>query len=111
MTLSLRSTLCGSSCETSRPDSALVRCHLNGYTYGTDGYFHTDSQRSDEHTTILYMVDHWQPDWAGETGFLGENGEMIKAVLPGVIGRSDFPQAPSTRAARFPGNAWRCERR
>ena len=64
------------------PESALVRCYLNGYTYGTDGYFHTDSQRPDEHTTILYMNDHWEPDWAGETVFLGEDGDLIKAVLP-----------------------------
>src|SRR5271168_4609154 len=29
------------------PDDVLIRCYVNGYTYGTDGYFHTDSQRSD----------------------------------------------------------------
>jgi SM-20-related protein len=64
------------------PDSVLVRCYLNGYTYGTDGYFHTDSQRPDEHTTILYINDYWEPDWAGESVFLGGDGDIIKAVLP-----------------------------
>lgn len=64
------------------PDGVLVRCYLNGYTYGTDGYLHTDSQRPDEHTTILYINDYWEPDWAGETVFLGGDGDIIKAVLP-----------------------------
>jgi SM-20-related protein len=68
--------------DTRLPDSALIRCYLNGYTYGTDGYLHADSQRPDEHTTILYVNDYWQPDWAGETVFLGEDGDIIKAVLP-----------------------------
>jgi len=45
----------------------LIRCYANGYTYGMDGYFHTDSQRSDEVTVILYICDKWDRDWAGET--------------------------------------------
>jgi SM-20-related protein len=68
--------------DTRLPDSVLVRCYLNGYTYGTDGYFHADSERPDEHTTILYTNDYWEADWAGETVFLGEDGDIIKAVLP-----------------------------
>jgi SM-20-related protein len=64
------------------PDTVLIRCYLNGYTYGTDGYFHADSQRPDEHTTILYVNDYWDPDWAGETVFLGGDDEILKAVLP-----------------------------
>ena len=68
--------------DTRLPDSVLVRCYLNGYTYGTDGYFHTDSQRPDEHTAILYINDYWHPDWAGETVFLGADSDIIKAVLP-----------------------------
>lgn len=68
--------------DTRLTGSVLIRCYLNGYTYGTDGYFHTDSQRADEHTTILYVNDYWEPDWAGETVFLGGGGDIIKAVLP-----------------------------
>ena len=64
------------------PGNLLIRCYLNGYTYGTDGYFHTDSERLDEHTIVLFMNDYWEPDWAGETVFLGEDDEIIKAVLP-----------------------------
>jgi SM-20-related protein len=68
--------------DTRLPESLLVRCYLNGYTYGTDGYFHTDSQRPDERTTVLFVNDHWEPDWAGETVFLGDDGDVVKAVLP-----------------------------
>ena len=68
--------------DTRLPDSVFVRCYLNAHTYGTDGYFHADSQRPDEHTMIVYINDYWEPDWAGETVFLGEDGDIIKAVLP-----------------------------
>jgi hypothetical protein len=68
--------------DTHLTDDILVRCYMNGYTYGTDGYFHADSERPDEHTTILYLNDYWEPDWAGETVFLGEGGDIVEAVLP-----------------------------
>lgn len=68
--------------RTQLPHSVLIRCYMNGYTYGTDGYFHTDSERPDEHTILLYMNDFWEPDWAGETVFLGADDEIVKAVLP-----------------------------
>uniref|UniRef100_Q01SP9 Prolyl 4-hydroxylase, alpha subunit n=1 Tax=Solibacter usitatus (strain Ellin6076) TaxID=234267 RepID=Q01SP9_SOLUE len=63
-------------------DSVLIRCYLNGYTYGVDGYFHRDSSRGDELTAILYVNDHWEPDWGGETAFLDEQGDIVKSVLP-----------------------------
>lgn len=73
--------------------SQVIRSYANGYTYGTDGYTHVDSQRSDEHTIILYMVDQWHPDWAGETCFF-KNGEIVAAVLPkpnrAVVAPSDM---------------------
>src|SRR5258707_1275606 len=62
--------------------SVLIRCYLNGYTYGTDGYFHSDSNRADEHTVIVFMNDEWEPDWAGETVFLDERGDIVRSVLP-----------------------------
>jgi hypothetical protein len=81
----------------SAPVQAHYGIYLNGYTYGTDGYFHADSLRPDEHTTILYVNDYWEPDWAGETVFLDEHGDIIKAVLPrrnrAVIFPSDIQHA------------------
>jgi SM-20-related protein len=68
--------------QTRLVDRILIRCYLNGYTYGTEGYFHQDSRRSDELTAILYLCDYWEPDWAGETSFLDERGDILKAVLP-----------------------------
>ena len=74
-------------------DELLIRCYLNGYTYGTDGYFHADSDRAGEHTTILYMNDYWEPDWAGETVFLGEDGDIVQSVLPRMNRAVIFPAA------------------
>lgn len=63
-------------------DNVLLRCYLNGYTYGTDGYFHSDSSRPDEQTLIVFMNPEWDPDWAGETVFLDERRDIIRSVLP-----------------------------
>src|SRR5262249_31001180 len=68
--------------QTRLNDGVLLRCYLNGYTYGTDGYFHSDSDRPDEHTAIVFMNERWDPDWAGETVFLDECGDIIRSVLP-----------------------------
>jgi SM-20-related protein len=75
------------------PGGILIRCYLNGYTYGTDGYFHTDSERATDRTSIVYVTDDWQPDWAGETVFLDAQGEIVKSVLP-----------KKNRAVIFPSN-------
>lgn len=79
--------------DTQLANDVLIRCYLNGYTYGTDSYFHFDSQRPDEHTTIVYMNDYWDPDWAGETVFLDVHDEILKSVLP-----------KANRAIIFPAN-------
>jgi hypothetical protein len=55
---------------------------MNAYTYGTEGYFHADSQRRDERTVVVFMNDYWEPDWAGETVFLDAGAEISKSVLP-----------------------------
>ena len=51
---------------------SLLRCYCNGYTYGTDGFLHTDdtnyAQGGDTSTVIVYLNEgEWDPDWAGET--------------------------------------------
>jgi SM-20-related protein len=77
--------------QTAGANEALIRCYLNAYTYGTDGYFHVDSLRPDELTTVLCMNDYWEPDWAGETVFLDERGEILKSILPGPNRAIIFP--------------------
>ena len=62
-------------------DLKLIRCYVNGYTYGMDGYVHTDSHRKGEHTAILYICDTWEADWAGETVEL-RDGDVVGACLP-----------------------------
>jgi SM-20-related protein len=62
-------------------DLKLIRCYVNGYTYGMDGYVHTDSHRKGEHTAILYVCDTWEADWAGETVEL-RDGDVVGACLP-----------------------------
>ncbi|HKD44692.1 MAG TPA: 2OG-Fe(II) oxygenase [Candidatus Angelobacter sp.] len=70
-----------SSSEVVRAHQAVpIRVYANGYTYGTDGYFHTDSSRSDEMTYMLYAVPKWDRDWAGETVF--SHGNFHQSVLP-----------------------------
>lgn len=80
--------------------SAVIRCYANGYTYGTDGYFHTDSTRADEHTVILYMCETWDSDWAGETVWRCDD-------LAG--GWASVMPAPN-RAVILPSNRLHCAR-
>jgi hypothetical protein len=64
-------------------DLILLRCYINGHTYGVDGYLHTDSDREDETTTVLYMNEEWFPNWAGETIFMDrKKTKIIESVLP-----------------------------
>jgi SM-20-related protein len=59
----------------------LTRCYANRHTFGTEGYIHTDSQRKEDHTVIVYLNEEWDYGWGGETMFY-ENGEVLKGVTP-----------------------------
>jgi hypothetical protein len=73
----------------------LIRCYANGYTYGTDGYFHTDSVRSGDLTVIIFICDEWHRDWGGET--VVDNGKTYWSYLPRpnrvLVIPSDMPHA------------------
>lgn len=69
----------------------LVRAYANGYTYGTDATAHRDDSiiyRTSTHlkerpaTILFYLNEEWNKDWAGETTFFDEDGEIIASVLP-----------------------------
>ena len=80
--------------------AVLTRCYANRYTYGTEGYIHTDTERAQDQTCVVYMNDEWDPNWGGETSFYtADKSEIIKSVLP-LYGRT----------AVFPGNIPHCAR-
>lgn len=67
----------------------LLRCYLNGYTYGTDGYAHTDEIKElskyrevNFETIIIYLNDDWHIDFAGETVIFNSEKEIERSVLP-----------------------------
>jgi hypothetical protein len=86
-------------CAAILKDPVLIRCYMNAHTYGTDGYFHTDSERDQEYTFIVYMIDEWQLDWAGETVYADEFGEIFQAIIP-----------RRNRGVLFHGNIQHCAR-
>lgn len=61
---------------------ALVRCYANAHTYGVEGAPHYDSREDGNFTTILYIVPEWKAEWAGETVFFNDEGEIVCSVLP-----------------------------
>ena len=61
---------------------SLVRCYSNAHTFGIDGHPHTDSATPGNYTTICYINPVWKPEWAGETVFFNEMGDIAHAVLP-----------------------------
>lgn len=77
---------------------ALLRCYTNSHTYGVEGYPHTDSKRSADHTIVVYMTPDWQRNWGGET-MIYEGDKIVHAELPHF-----------NNAIIFPGAAWHCAR-
>jgi Rps23 Pro-64 3,4-dihydroxylase Tpa1-like proline 4-hydroxylase len=78
---------------------ALVRCYANAHTFGIEGYPHTDSRKPGNYTTIFYVNPIWKPEWAGETVFLNDLGDISSAVLP-KPGRAVIFDGRITHAAR-----------
>jgi SM-20-related protein len=72
----------------------LVRCYMNGNTFGTEGYLHVDDETGATETTIIYVNPEWTAHWAGETIFY--DGPLAAAI--GVVS----PQP--NRSVTFPGN-------
>lgn len=71
-------------------ERTLVRAYVNGYTFGTDAYYHKDDiwlqQEFGEdvvsETVLIYLNEEWNRDWGGETNFIDDNDEIIASVLP-----------------------------
>jgi len=59
----------------------LLRCYINGHTYGIEGYPHTDAIRIGNKTLLIYLNGDWNRDWGGETVFYDDN-EVLHAELP-----------------------------
>ena len=64
------------------PGTRVLRYYLNAHTYGTDGWPHTDSDRADDLTAILFLNPEWRGEWAGETVIFDNKGEIRLSVLP-----------------------------
>lgn len=84
-------------------NNILIRCYMNGHTYGVDGYFHKDTfssqvEHANEYTSVIYLNDEWNLDWGGETIF-AENDEIIFSCIP-----------KRNRAVIFNGNILHCAR-
>lgn len=85
--------------ETHLSDHSLVRCYANAHTFGVEGYPHVDSRKPGNYTTIIYVNPIWKPEWAGETVFLNDLGDIAHAVLP-KPGRIVIFDGRITHAAR-----------
>jgi SM-20-related protein len=76
----------------------LTRCYANRHTFGTEGYIHTDTEREEDQTCVVYMDSIWNANWGGETSFYSKDlKEIVKSVMP-QFGRT----------AVFPGNIPHC---
>lgn len=61
----------------------LVRSYANRHTFGTEGYIHTDTNRKEDQTCVIYMDKEWKADWGGETAFYDKDiTEIVKATIP-----------------------------
>lgn len=60
----------------------LVRVNANAHTFGTEGHLHIDRCADGHCFTVVYALARWKPEFAGESVFYTESGELIDAVLP-----------------------------
>lgn len=74
-------------------ESQVIRCYSNAYSFGTEGYPHTDSQIDSDMTVVVYLNKNWKPEWAGETVFFDSDDEIHTAVLPKFGRIVVFPSA------------------
>jgi hypothetical protein len=44
----------------------LIKCHINGQTFGQTGRFHTDFPETNIWTFVLFCADYWETNWGGE---------------------------------------------
>ena len=76
----------------------LTRSYANRQTFGTEGYIHTDTERDEDYTCLVYMDPEWDVNWGGETAFYSKDmKEIVKSVIPSY-----------GRAAIFKGNIPHC---
>ena len=61
--------------------ATVIRAYANAYTFGTEGYLHTDSTVPSDVTFLLYLNREWRRDWAGETLFF-DGHDVMATVLP-----------------------------
>ena len=85
----------------------MLRFYFNAYTFGTDGWPHTDTDRGNEQTAVLYLTDKWEPAWAGETVVFDRKGDVALSALPRrnriITFPSDALHAPRPLARAFMG--------
>jgi SM-20-related protein len=88
-------------------DTRLLRMYMNAHTFGTDGSPHTDSDRDNELTTILYMNPEWKPQFGGETVVFDAAGDIETSVMPRPNRLITFPSnrlhAPRPLSKLYPG--------
>lgn len=60
-------------CELAEEKFSLIKVYANGQTYGQDGYWHLDSENSNEYTFLYYANLNWKVTWGGETVFNVDN--------------------------------------
>lgn len=88
-------------------ETKILRFYLNSYTFGTDGWPHTDTDREGEQTVILYLTQDWDPAWSGATVIFDDEGDVSHSVMPKrnrvLTFPSDLLHAPRPLARAFNG--------
>lgn len=88
------------------PGKKIFRVMLAGNTYGLDGDIHIDNENIDHITCVVYLNQHWEQNWGGETLIFEQ--EQIKTILPkpgtAVIFNSKYPhvgKAPNRNCGKL----------
>ena len=81
------------------------RIYLNGHTFGQQGYFHTDDDREEGRTLLIYCNDDWKVEYAGATVFA--DGDNFVTIYPdafsGVYFNGNIPHHSQPISKDFHG--------
>ena len=86
--------------ELYKGQARLTRCYANKHTFGTEGFIHTDTEREEDHTIVVYLNTKWDASWGGETMFYNKDmTKIVEAVLPSYGRVVAFPGTIPHRAS------------
>jgi SM-20-related protein len=69
--------------QTYLPNQDLLRISGAAFTYGSDGYIHSDNDHLEYLSILIYIHPEWKAEWGGHIAYYNlERTEILKVIAP-----------------------------